>query len=143
MWSTATDEANNDARMSGGVRRFAGDVLELAELQLQLLRFEWSLGLRRMMAPTMLLVAATGLSLACLPIALAGVAFLLHEDYGWRLSACLFVVAANGLLASLFAAIFVKWIVGRRGPMFVESRREWLKNCRWVKRHLTPGTREN
>jgi hypothetical protein len=140
---------NNGARPAEAFQHsmadFAHDVATLGELQARLLVIDAKETGRRAVMPAVLGVSGLVLLLGSVPIALLGIAYVLHEEAQFSLWSALLltfagaVVVTGGLLAGA-------WALTRRSAWPLKrSQEELSRNLGWVmdvlKRKGTTGAR--
>jgi hypothetical protein len=122
--------------LAGGVGDFAHDVFTLAELQVQLLAADVKQCSRRVLIPGVALLCGVALGLACLPVALAGLALLVIQVFGTSQAAGFLIVAGvAGLLSGLLSVIGLIQ-VRQRVAVLGRSQQELIRNLRWMKKVL-------
>jgi hypothetical protein len=118
---------------------FAGlthDVIELAELQAQLLALDVKSTSRKARTSLILVIVGVCLLLGTIPIALATVAQVLIQQFGWSPMAGF---ASASLLGALLSAgmLGAAWSRFRSGIVTMHrSREEFNRNIAWVKSSL-------
>ena len=120
----------NVARSVGGM---CSDLLSLTELQLKLLKRDSSEAVRRTYVSVAFLVVGVLVLLACLPVGMLAIVYLLHEFCELDMALSLIVVVGTGFfLGTLFATIaYIK--LKKVGNMFHRSQTEFSKNVDWLK----------
>lgn len=133
-------QSTNGSTQSGasptGVLR---DAVELGELQLRLLREDLRETSQQAKSGIFLIIAATAMLLAVLPVSLLAMAAILELVLEFSRAAALGLAAAAGLALSL-CGFALGWFVLRRSTKNLSRSREELHdNLAWVKQMLTPG----
>jgi hypothetical protein len=122
--------------MRDNVMSFAHDLWSLAELQIQLFFIDFKEALSRSAVPLALLLAATALAFAAIPLAVWAIVWLLINKAGFSEQAAFSSVA----LASAIVAGLVGWLGWRQLKKALavlrRSRDEMRENLNWVKRSL-------
>lgn len=125
----------------GSIGELGGDIASLAELQAQLTLIDTKEVAGRAARPIVVLVAASAVLLATVPVLLIGLAFVLadamHIGQGAALLITGAVVAATaGALAFLALRTFLHSFEG-----FRRSREELVRNVNWVRTILAQSAR--
>lgn len=125
---------------SGPISGFAGqaaevtsDVLELAELQLKLVRLDAADAVKRVIWPTGLLVFAVCMAIASLPVAFLGLAGGLEQVAGIEAWQAQLVVGALGVVIALVAVVVALRALSAAVTTFSRSTQELTKNVAWMK----------
>lgn len=124
---------NESQGLARDVRAFANDVLTLTELQSQLLVADLRECSRRAWAPSLCLVGALGLGLACFPIALVTVALGIVRFLDTSHFTALLVALIGGAICSLVMGVVGCLQARKNAAVLRRSRDELLRNLRWIK----------
>jgi len=112
------------------------DIMSLAELQFELFRNDCRDGLKGLLIPVALLLAAGIAAVATVPIALILVAELLAQVAGLSRAAAFSIAALSGLIVAVALGV-VGWSRIRGiGRVFERSREELTRNMTWIKHAL-------
>jgi uncharacterized membrane protein YqjE len=122
--------------LAGEVGEFAHDVFTLAELQAQLLAADVKQCSRRVLAPGLALLCGVALGLACVPVALAGLALLVTQVFGTSYAAGFLIAALVGAVLSALLCIIGWFQVRERVTVLGRSQQELFRNLRWIKKVL-------
>jgi hypothetical protein len=127
------------------VGEFAYDVLTLAELQAQLFVADVQQCGRRVLFPGVLLLGGLALALACFPIALAALAFLLIQVFEISHAPAFLIAALTGATLSALVSVIAWLQVRRHMAILGRSQQELVRNLRWIKKVLERSriTRKN
>ncbi|WP_425401047.1 phage holin family protein [Aeoliella sp.] len=120
----------------GPTRQLFADVVELAELQLELLKSDAREATRNVLSSLVIGVFAACLVLASVPVILAGIAHWITQSTELSLAAGL---SCTGAAAALVASILgvVAYRLGCQGAKSLErSRSELQQNLAWLKSTL-------
>jgi len=118
-------------------RALAGDVLELVELQTDLLKVDAADWTKRLILPLVLIAAAVGLGIGCIPILLSSLAEALVAWLHINQALALLIAGAVGLVLTAICGL-TGWLRLRGSFMvFSRSREELQRNIRWLRRVLT------
>jgi hypothetical protein len=119
-----------------GMGELTHDIVSLAELQFELFRIDCREGLKRMLIPVALLLAAGIVAAGTVPIALMLVAELLVQAAGLSRAAAYSIAALGGFIVAAAVGL-VGWSY-LRGVVrvFERSREELTRNMTWIKRAL-------
>jgi hypothetical protein len=131
-------QPDTDARVdvTASVTGLAHDAIELAELQVRLLKLDVRSAARNGQRGLALGVGGVCLLLGCVPVALLALAEVFVAQFGWSQAAALGAAAAIGLAASAVAAA-AAWQRMRAGLSSLErSRDELNRNIAWIKSQL-------
>lgn len=119
-----------------GVTGLTHDVIELAELQVQLLQLDMRQSFDKARTCVILAVVGACLLLGTIPVALLTLAAVLYEQAGWSIAASAGVAALVGLLVTA-AILGVAWSYMNKGMVTLErSRDELRRNVAWLKSTL-------
>jgi Putative Actinobacterial Holin-X, holin superfamily III len=125
------------------------DAVTLAQLQIRLLMLDCQQFRVKLGIPLIEIAAGLILALACLPVALAGIALMFHDLAGWS---WLTSVWATFGLTIVVGAAFVGygiWALRKLPNVFESSRVEWTQNIERLKEilrrssHPTQGEEED
>jgi hypothetical protein len=122
--------------LAGDVVEFAHDVLTLAELQAQLLAADMKQCGRHILVPSTALLAGVALGLACIPVALVGLALLVVQIFETKPAAAFLIVAALGAVISALICLISSRRVHRGLSALSRSQQELVRNLRWIKKVL-------
>lgn len=111
------------------------DIVMLAELQFELLREDVVQTLKKARGAIVLMIVAAIAALACLPVMVLGVAFLLAEA-GIHLGFAMLLVSVVVLAASGVTAAMSWTRMRKAATPLGRSQREFRINLNWVKRAL-------
>lgn len=119
-----------------GMGELAHDIASLAELQFELFRSDCRQGLKRLLIPVTLLLAAGIVAAGTVPIALTVIAELLAQAAGLSRAAAFSIAALGGFIVA--AAIgLVGWFTIRGvARVFERSREELARSVTWIKHAL-------
>jgi hypothetical protein len=137
---TTMSRRNGSAPPPDGVTKGMGelmhDIVSLAELQFELFRSDCREGLKRMLIPVALLLAAGIVAAGTVPIALILVAEFLAQAAGLSRAAAFSIAAIGGFIVA--AAIGLAGWSHIRGVVrvFERSREELTRNMAWIKHTL-------
>jgi hypothetical protein len=112
----------------------AGDFVELAELQVHIVRSDLRAMLSRAAGPLTLLLIAPLIAMAGLPAVAIGIAHLIQSSSGMHLSSCYLIV---GLSLSTMAVILLSVAIHFLRHSLTElnnSSRELANNIAWLKK---------
>ena len=109
---------------------------QITEVQLKLLRSEFSRWRRQMLLPALLLIASLAVVFSGVPLFLLGVAIVAAELMTISLASSLLVVAfISGLLGSVVAILAWLWIRSLRSPLrYLQCQA--LQDVLWLKSRL-------
>jgi uncharacterized membrane protein YqjE len=122
--------------LAGDVGEFAHDVFTLAELQAQLLAADVREGSQRVLVPGLALLCGVALGLACLPIALAGLALLIIQVFGTSYAAGFLIVVGVSAVVSALLCVIGLMQIRRHAAVLGRSQQELVRNLRWIKKVL-------
>ena len=109
------------------------DIVSLAELQFGLFRNDCREGLKGLLIPVAMLLAAGIVALTTMPIALLLIAELLAQVAGLSRAAALSIAVLSGFIAAAALGV-VGWSHIRGvGRVFEHSREELARNMTWIK----------
>jgi hypothetical protein len=119
-----------------GMAELAHDIVSLAELQFELFRRDCREGLKRMLIPVALLLAAGIVAAGTVPIALILVAEFLVQTAGLSRAAAFSIAAMSGFIVAVAIGV-VGWSY-LRGVVrvFERSSEELTRNMTWIKHAL-------
>jgi len=124
-----------------GVAGFGEDLLNLAELQSRLTAIELRQNVNAVKTGGSLFLAGSILTIAGLPVAMAGIAELMVSELGVKRGHALLAVAAASLaLAGLCVGFALTWL-GRQRIGFPLSGEELTRNLNWVRTVLRQSGR--
>ena len=116
------------------------DIVSLAELQYELFRNDCRAGLKGLLIPVVLLLAAGIVAFGTVPIALILVAEFLVQAAGLSRAAAFSIAAMSGFIAATVIGV-VGWLHIRGvGRVFQRSRDELTRNLTWIKDTLKRPT---
>ena len=123
------------ARSIGGM---FSDFISLSELQLKLLKRDTAETVQRTYISAAFFVAGILILLACLPVGMLGIVYVLSEFFELDLASSFGIVVAVGLFIGVISAAigFVK--LKKAGNIFHRSQTEFSKNVDWLKNSLKP-----
>ena len=127
-----------------GMGELTCDIVSLAELQFELFRSDCREGVKRMLFPAAMLLAAGTVAVGTAPIALLLVAELLEQAVGLSRTAAFSITALGGFTAALAVGV-LGWF-SMRGVVraFERSSEELGRNVNWIKHALKrPATIES
>lgn len=131
----ADEEGNGATHLRHDVGALARDIVMLGELQIELLREDVGETIKKARGALILMVAAAIAALACLPVLILGVAFLISQTgmhLGWSM-----LLVAVVVLALSGATAAVSWTRMRKAASpLARSQREFRINLNWIKRAL-------
>lgn len=127
------------AEVGGSLRNIAADVLEMADLQLQLVRAETRVVRRMAVRASILFVASIGILLAGSTVLFVGGSLLVHELADWPLSWSYLAVGGGATLIAGLTLWMTVWRLGRVASSFQGSFAELRHNLAWFRRMLTPS----
>jgi len=136
----STGNGTTNARpitVARNARALAGDVVELVELQTDLLKVDAKDWTKRLILPIVLICAAIGVGIGCIPILLGSLAEALVVWLNIGRSLALLIAGAVGLLVTAICGA-IGWLRLRGSfSVFSRSREELQRNIRWLRRVLT------
>lgn len=125
-----------DPNVAASVSSLAHDAIELAELQLKLLKLDTQAAARNGGMSLALVVVGVCLLLGCVPVALAALAELFVAQFGWTRAAAYAASAAVGLALSAGAGTAAWMRVRSALASLQRSRDELERNIAWIKSNL-------
>ncbi len=112
------------------------DVMSLAKLQWELFTTDCRTGMKSLLTPVVLLLAAGLVAFGTVPVVLLVMAETLVRVAGFSWLAALSTAALSGLLMTIVLGI-VGWSQVRGvGRVFQRSREELIRNLNWIKDSL-------
>jgi hypothetical protein len=114
----------------------AHDVVELAELQGAMFKFEMQGWWKKLIAPAMLLVISVVIAMGCVPVLLFGLAYGLSEATSLSMAVSLLIVAASSLVVAVILGLVGWSLLKACSSPFSQSTRELSQNLRWIKATL-------
>ena len=114
------------------------DIMSLVELQFELFRNDCRAGLKGLLIPVALLLAAGIAAVATVPIALIFVAELLAQVAGLSRAAAFSIAALSGFLMAVALGVLGWSQIRGVGRVFERSREELTRNMTWIKHALKP-----
>lgn len=112
------------------------DIVSLAELQFELFRSDCRDGLKRLLVPVAMLLAAGAVAAGTVPVALMFMAELLTQAAGLSRAAAFSIAAIGGFIAAAAVGL-VGWAYIRGAArVFERSREELARNMTWIKHAL-------
>jgi uncharacterized protein YacL len=124
------------ANVARDVSQVAHDVVELAELQVALLKTEVQGWWKQFIMPVVLATSASVILICCLLLLMASAALQLAESTDLSLALSVLLTACGGMIIALILAVVGYSIVKKaRGPL-EESKLELSRNLRWIKAAL-------
>lgn len=127
------DRAPDVARVGGDIGELVEDVSTLVELQFRLLAIDLKATARSAAGPLGMVLFGAVLLLGCIPVLLAGIAWLLVEQAGWSIAAALLTTAGGAAALAIAAAVAGGLLLRRSGASLERSRCELRENIRWIK----------
>ena len=125
-----------DPNVAASVTSLAHDAIELAELQLKLLKLDAQAAARNGGMSIALVVVGICLLLGCVPVALFALAELFVAQFGWTRAAAFAASAAVGLALSAGTGT-AAWLRVKSALASLERSREELnRNIHWIKSNL-------
>ena len=119
-----------------GMGELMRDIVSLAALQLELFQDDCRVGLKRLLMPAALLLAAGMVAVGAVPIVLIVIAELVVQPVGLSRPVAFSIAALIGLTVSV-AMGGIGWSYLRRAArVFERSRAEWTRNMTWIRRVL-------
>jgi len=112
------------------------DIMSLAELQFELFRNDCREGLKGLLIPVALLLAAGIAAVATVPVALILVAELLAQFAGLSRAAAFSIAALSGLIMAVALGVLGWSQIRGVGRVFERSREELTRNMTWIKHAL-------
>ncbi len=119
-----------------GARRIAANVVELGELHARLLAADCTVAKRQAIPFLVLMLTATVLALASLPVVVAGLGLLLYQYTPLNLGGSLLV---TGITTTVIGAVVANLAVSRLRTVltaFERSQSEFRLNLNWLKQLL-------
>ena len=123
------------ARSIGGM---FSDFISLSELQLKLLKRDTAETVQRTYISIAFVVIGILILLACLPVGMLGVVYVISDvfELGWASS--FGIVVASALLIGALTAFIGYLKLKKAGNIFHRSQTEFSKNVDWLKSSLRP-----
>jgi integral membrane sensor domain MASE1 len=132
---TPTPRSNGspEGRVVGGIAEFGNDIVTLAELQLQLARYDLRECLGHALIPLGLLAVGLIILLGTVPVALLGVAALLATALKISSGAAMLLTAGVVLILALIVMIVAGLRLIPSFSSFRRSQEEFSRNLAWVR----------
>jgi hypothetical protein len=111
----------------------AGDVVELTELNVRLVREDAKLAGQKALSPAIWLTVGIALLVACLPVLGFGLASCLAEFSGWKLWIAQLLIGAIMGAAAVGICVYALLSIRRAGAQFGRSTKEIANNVAWIK----------
>lgn len=125
--TTSTEEPTN------GFEQVLSDILDLAELQMQLLSVDSQEARRKVSKALMLASFAVPLSSAMFTVALFGIGYVLHETLEWSLGASMLTASAITALFILILVLVAFNLIRTAATAMQETKSEFVESLRWIK----------
>ena len=113
-----------------------GDVVSLSELQLQLFKRDSTAALQRTYLGAAVAIVGGLILLACLPVALMALAYLLNQNSELSLGLCFALVSGVGVLSGGAITFFGVRKLRKVGNVYRRSQDEFKRNVQWLKTAL-------
>lgn len=137
MTTSPTNGTDRQSRGAlGNLAYFLRDLVALIELQAMLFVVDAQDGLRKARAGLLLLVLFGVLGVSCLPLALAGLAWILAESTHLTVGQALLCVAVSGMFIACLGVYLAARQARPTADCLRRSRNEWQCNVAWVKTTL-------
>ena len=124
------------ARVAKSIGGMFSDFISLTELQMKLLKRDTTETVQRTYISAAFFVAGVLTLLACLPVGMLGIVYVLSEHYELDLASCFGIVVAAGLLLGVTATAIGFFKLKKAGNIFHRSQTEFSKNVDWLKSSL-------
>jgi len=115
------------------------DVIELAELQVQLLGLDMKETTQKTRTSLILAILGVCMLLGSIPVALIALGEFLVEQMGWAQSTGLIVATLVGVVLSLLILAAAWWRLRSGMGTLQRSREELNRNIAWIKASLRSG----
>lgn len=125
-----------NSNLSSDMGDFVQDLISLTELQAQLFVADVKECTQHGFAPALFLLCGTAIGLACFPIALIAMAFLLVQIFEISYAGGFLIAFLVGTMVSVLLTI-VGWVqVCKQLHVLRRSQHELVRNLNWVKKVL-------
>jgi hypothetical protein len=125
------------------LRAAVGDLLSLAELQLQLLKADVRDGSRRIIWSVIFLVITGIFALASFPVGLLALAWGMTDWFDMSMALACLISFAIGLVFAAACSFIAFRSIRRSVKIFDRSRTELANNIRWLKQVVGAGDDED